>query len=109
MTHPFIERIRFERSVVATVNRTVPPDARPLSGLGRAEIDKWSLTLTGSLHEVAVTRIRRAVIDLALRIRSFSSNSHRGGDWSTDDDLGDLRADLAWLNGLFATGASQQS
>jgi len=101
MTHPFIERARLERLVVATVNGAVPPDARPLSGLGRTEIQKWSLGLAGTLSEVTVTRISRAVTDLALRIRSFSSNSHRGGGWSTDEDLGDLDADLARLKDLF--------
>ena len=101
MTHPFIERVRSERSVVATVNDAVPLDARPLSGLGMTEIQNWSLSLVGTFSELTVTRIRRAVIDLALRIRSFSSNSHRGGGSSTDEDLDDLHADLASLKNLF--------
>ena len=97
MTHPFIERVRFERSLVATLNCAVPPDARQLSGLGSAEIDSWFESLDALLHKPTVARIRQAVIELALRIRSFSSNSHRGGDWSSDEDLGDLHADLTWL------------
>lgn len=101
MTHPFIERVRFERLVVATVNCVVPPDARPLSGLGKTEVQKWSLGLSGTFSELTVTRIRHAVIDLALRIRSFSSNSHRGGGWSTDENLDDLQGDLASLKRLF--------
>ena len=104
MTHPFIERVRFERSVVAAVNCAVPPDARQLSGLGSTEIDKWSTNLARILPELTVTRIRRAVIDLALRIRSFSSNSHRGGAWSSNEDIGDLHADLAWLESLLRRG-----
>ena len=104
MTHPFIERVRFERSVVATVNCAVPPDGRQLSGLGSREIDMWSVNLAGTLPELTVTRIRRAVVDLALRIRSFSSNSHRGGAWSSDEGLGDLQPDLAWLKRLLRHG-----
>lgn len=104
MTHPFIERVRLERLVVVTVNAAMLPDARQLSGLGRMEIQKWSADLAGTFSELTATRIRRAVIGLASRIRSFSSNSHRGGGWSTDDDLGDLDADLAWLKSLLARG-----
>ena len=108
MTHPFIERVRAERSVIATVNYAAPPNARQLSGLGSTEIVKWSENLDGTLPKRTVTRIRRAVIDLALRIRSSSSNSHRGGAWISDDDRGDLQGDLAWLRGLFVTGTARR-
>ena len=108
MTHPFIERVRSERSVVATVNDAAPPDVRQLSGLGSTEIARWSKNLGGTLSDQTVTRVRRAVIDLALRIRSSSSDSHRGGAWISDDDRGDLQGDLAWLRGLFALRANRE-
>ena len=104
MTHPFVERVRFERLVVVTVNGAMPLDARQLSGLGRTEIEKWSEYLAGTFSELRVTRIRRALIDLAMRIRSSSSNSHRGGDWSTDEDLDHIHTDLVSLKSLFAHG-----
>ena len=104
MTHPFVERVRLERLVVVTVNGAMPLDARHLSGLGRPEVERWSENLTGTFSELNATRVRRAVIDLALRIRSSSSRSHRGGGWSSDEDLGDLHVDLASLKRLLAHG-----
>ncbi len=105
-THPFVTRVRFERLVVSTVNGARPESVRELSGLGPEEISSWADFLPVALPEASVTRVRRALLDLSSRIRGFSSNSHRGGGWSSHDDVGDLSGDLTWVVGVLGENRS---
>ncbi|WP_349621949.1 hypothetical protein [Azospirillum argentinense] len=90
----FRERIKFERQVITTVNKS-PSVSTPLCGVTLAAIHRWSDTLRGTNLEPKRNGIVWALTEMARRLDSLACSSHdafEDGDLILEEPLDDLLA-----------------
>ena len=99
--HPFIERIRTERRVIAFVNNRLVKDVPRLQGLSKGAIKSWFEALkTKSSNVAELSYAEECLFRLCNQIRMNSGLSHRGAMIAPLDIGATLESELSMLGGV---------